>query len=215
MLATRRWLSRRDTAHVVRAREGRGGRVCVARFEFECEIARRLVMKLRCIRRHRIFERADGGEIAVVDFDELARVLGNVSRISNDHCDRLADITHAPERKHRVMHLAQLLPALTGVVQGVGQRFETGFAHIFARDDSLYAGVSERATSIETEYLRMRTVGTQERGVELPGQIPVGAVASIAGHEAQVLAAAHRDRVLHGVHANPSGRLRFVGISST
>ena len=35
----------------------------------------------------------------------------------------------------------------------------------------------------------MRAVGAQERGVQLPGQIPVGAVASLAGHEAKIFAA--------------------------
>ncbi len=117
---------------MARPSEGSSCRIQVPRFELECEVARHVVMKVLRIRRHRIFIRGDDGEIAVFDVDELAGIVGNRSRLRDDHCDRLADVTHAPEREHGMMHFANLLPALARIIQGVGQRLEAGFAHVFA-----------------------------------------------------------------------------------
>ena len=102
-LPTRRWLSMVSRLTYF-ARANAAATACSSPDSIlEREIAGHIGVKLRRARRNRGIEARDGGQIAVFDFDQLARVLRDRRGFRDDHRDRLADKTHAAHREHRIV----------------------------------------------------------------------------------------------------------------
>ena len=121
-----------DGARVAGLRERGGDGLRISGFEFKRQIAGNVGMKLRRTLGYCGLEAQDRREIAVLDFDELARVLRNRGRVRNDHCDRLSDKAHALLRQRGEMCFADLLAVLSREGHPICERVETGFPNIIA-----------------------------------------------------------------------------------
>ena len=174
---------------MLRPGERRRDGLHVARFVLERKVAGHVGVQLRRAGGHRRLEACDGGQVAVLDLDQLPRILGNRRGIRDDHRHRLADEAHAVEREHRVVRLAQLLPVPAGVADDVRQRLESGCARAVAGQHRSHAGMSQRPRGVDAGDIGMRPVGAEKSGVQLARQVPVGRVAALAGDETGVFPA--------------------------
>ena len=184
-----------EPAHESRARERGRRRLRVAGFVLEREVARNVGVELRRAVRHRGIEARDGGQVPVFDLDQFPRVLGARRGVRDDHRDRLADEAHAFHREHGVVGLAQRLAVLSRVADHVGKRLEPRRARVRAGEHRFHAGMGQRPGGVEPDDLGVRAVGPQHGRVQLARQVPVGGVAAVAGDEAGVFSADHRQCV--------------------
>ena len=181
----------REPAHEFRARERGGGRQLVARFEFEREVAGYVGVQLRRAGRDRGIEGRDGGQIAIFDVDEIARVFRDCRGLRNDHRHRLAHEAHASLGQHRMQRLHHLLPVLARVVDYVGQRLESLGARVVAGQNRGDARMRQRARRVDADDLGVGAVGAQKKRVQLVRKVPVRRIAAVAGGEAMIFAARH------------------------
>ena len=171
-----------------RAREGRLHRGAVAGFVFEGEVAGRLLVQLRGSRRGGGFESDRGRQVAVLDRDLLGRILREQRALGNDQRHRLAHVVHLPACERRPEGLAHCLPADACEANPALERFPSGLGEVGAREHEMHAAARSRRRGVDRGDLRMRAVGAQEEGVQLPREVPVGGEAALAGQQARIFA---------------------------
>ena len=171
---------------------GEGGvdRGLVADLPLVAGVGRRLVEQLGGSRLHRIGRFDRRRQHAVVDLDQLGRVLGLVARLGDDDRDRVADMAHLAPGQHRVRRLDHGLAMLVGDQPAAGQAADPGGRQIGAGEDRDDAGCRQRLRRVDGAQGRVGVRAPEQIGVGLARTIDVVGIVTLAGQEAEILLAA-------------------------
>ncbi len=170
--------------------KGRRHGAFVAHLRFPCQIAGDVIAQLRRAWGECSFRVGDAGELAVVDGNQLRRILRRGGAVGDDHGDGFADKPHAAMRQHRALGRARLHAVLADEGHGMRRGVIAGTHGVLAREHLFHAGEGARWCRVHSSDFRVCAVGAHEMRVQLPGRIPVGGVAAGAGYQTVIFDAA-------------------------
>jgi hypothetical protein len=171
----------------VRGRGERGfDRFLITDFRFPGEIPRYLVRQLWGAVFECTFGVGDAFQVAVLDLDQLGRILCRRSAVRDDECDRFPDETHALVREHRALGRTCFHAVLADESHRVWRARVAGTHRVFAGKYVLHPRERERALRVHREDFRVRAVSPHEVAVELARCVPVGRISTCACDEADV-----------------------------
>ena len=119
-----------------------------------------------------------------VELDQLARVLGDVAALRDDHGDRVTDVADIADRQR-----GRDLELLTE--HGVPRLAEAA-VEVLPRQHGDDTRMLPRLGRVEVGDRRLGHLAAEERGVEHAGQRHVVDVLTVTGEQAAVLLAVHR-----------------------
>ncbi len=185
---------RRDPRHLefqLRHVRGLGERrvhgLLAAGLVVEGQVAGRFLVQLRRAGRERLLGRDHVRQVAVLDLHQLGRVLRRLRRLRHHHRQRVADVAHLARRQHRPGRLDDVIAAAPGEIHDHEILGVAGGDRVGAGVDALHARVRRGFRGVDRNDLCVRAVRAHERGVEAPGQVPVGGVLAGAGDQPRVL----------------------------
>ena len=172
-----------------RARECGFHRLGVAVVIIECDIARHIVVELRCAVACGFLCRNHRGQGLDVDHDCLRRVFRLRQRLRNHAGNRIADVTHAIRRQRIAPRFLQWRPV--AIIQAHKTFERTVVFQIGAGIDREHAGHPRSRLGIDAADDAVRIAAANHDAIGLPGKTDIIGVASVAAHQHGVFEPRH------------------------
>ena len=133
-----------------------------------------------------------GRQRLVPEFDQLGRVVRGRLGFGEDRGDRLSDMAHPVARERPAGRLRHRRSVLGRDLPETRHRADPDRRHIRPGQHRRHAGDGERRGRLDTQYLRMGVVGSDEAALERAGDGAIRHVLSPAGQEPPVLKTENR-----------------------
>ena len=137
----------------------------------------------------RVGNRRHGGELLVVDGDQLGGVLGFRPAVGDDHRYRVADMPHLVDGQHRVRRLFHRRIIFEFDTPAAGQAADIVGREVLADKDGHDSRCCLRPGGVDLLQAGMRVGRPEDMGVELARAVDVVDIGPATGEEAEILLA--------------------------
>ena len=142
-----------------------------------------------CLRGKRLFKPDGRRQLFEFDFDQIGGVARGLPRMGDHHGHFLAGEANAILRQERPLGDEDFLAVAPGQRSNWRKRAKSSRRNVVARDHRNHARQPPGSFHIERTNTGVGTVGTFEVCVKLSRQIPVVAIAALAGYKSLILPA--------------------------